>query len=328
MRPAPPSLNPMSLIPAPKSRRGLGLIALAAVSAYFVYLCILAYSGRDRAVGTLAFGLHQPLPRFESATREAAIRAGRVSPPGGVSRSCAKSVEPYKAAAIKWRRMLGSAACKAGAPVSVTGTWCLQPELARKWPKGTGTPAKHHVPADRGVGAGLAKHLGGKNYSLLDIGAGVGQYGYYLKSHNASLTWFGYDGAENVEEFTGGFVAWTDATDETLDAIPFRADWVMSLEVGEHIPPKSSDDFVKTLDRHNKLGIVLSWALPWPWQRGLYHINNMTNKQVTELMRKYGYVQNAWCLKFQKDVRRTADYSWFRNTFMVFVRETPLKEGA
>lgn len=290
----------MSFFPAPRSQRGLGLIVLAVLS---VCLCIFATTRRDCAVTPLA-----------------------QSPPGDDHLSCAASIDPYKQSAIKWRRRLGSAACSAGASVSVTGAWCLAPDPNARWPADAGRPAKNHVPADRGVGAGLVKYLGGSNHSLLDIGAGIGQYGRYLQSQKTDLRWFGYDGAENVEEFTGGFVSWTDATDETLDAIPFRTDFVMSLEVGEHVPPKTTEAFVKTLDRHNRLGIVLSWAIPR--QGGLRHVNNMSNRRVVGMMKEYGYVQNDWCLGFQKDVRAMAEYKWFRNTFMVFVREHPLEEEA
>lgn len=249
------------------------------------------------------------------------IRSGTSPPkPLSVRRSCSASVAPYKQSAIKWRRIAGMATCRTDSPVSVTGSWCLPVDPA----SGPGRQAKHLLPADAGVGAGIAKHLGGENYSLIEIGAGVGQYGYYLRARNASLRWFGYDGAENVEEFTGGFVAWTEVTDETLDAIPFRGDWVMSLEVGENVPPNRTEEFIKTLDRHNEKGVVLSWAIPG--QEGLRHANAMSNEEVVEIMAKHGYVQNEWCRAFQKEVRENAQYVWFRETVMVFVREHPLQE--
>lgn len=64
--------------------------------------------------------------------------------------------------------------------------------------------------------------------SMLDFGAGVGQYGHSLLSHDRHYQWMGYDGAGNVEEVTNGFVRFLDLT------IPLslpRADWVLSLEV-------------------------------------------------------------------------------------------------
>jgi hypothetical protein len=66
-----------------------------------------------------------------------------------------------------------------------------------------------------------------------DDGAGVGQYGHRLRSEDPDLLWTAYDGAGNVEEYTDGFVSWLDLT------IPLslpRADWVVSFDVGEHVP--------------------------------------------------------------------------------------------
>ncbi|CAG5124210.1 unnamed protein product, partial [Candidula unifasciata] len=39
-------------------------------------------------------------------------------------------------------------------------------------------------------------------------------------------------------------------------------DWVVSVEVGEHIPAKFEDIYLDNLARHAKEGIVLSWAVP------------------------------------------------------------------
>ena len=74
--------------------------------------------------------------------------------------------------------------------------------------------------------------------------AGVGQYGFWFRAHNATIDWRGFDGAENVESFTGGAVKWIDVTDPLFDSIDQHPDWVMSLECGEHIPPEATDAFI------------------------------------------------------------------------------------
>ena len=40
------------------------------------------------------------------------------------------------------------------------------------------------------------------------------------------------------------------------------ADWVMSLEVAEHIPPQFTDAFLRNVRCHARVGAVISWALP------------------------------------------------------------------
>lgn len=39
-------------------------------------------------------------------------------------------------------------------------------------------------------------------------------------------------------------------------------DWVISVEVGKHIPAKFEDIYLDNLARHDREGIVLSWAVP------------------------------------------------------------------
>jgi hypothetical protein len=61
----------------------------------------------------------------------------------------------------------------------------------------------------------------------------------------------GFDGAGNVEEVTGGFVRFADLS---LPLQMPRADWVVALEVGEHIPSAFEPTFVRNLHAHNCRG--------------------------------------------------------------------------
>ena len=219
---------------------------------------------------------------------------------------------------IKWRRLAGELSCKISNGVGPTGGWCLHPSN-EIWGE-LGRSAEHHVVADSGIGKALIKYL--KNderpVSLIDVGTGVGQYGYWLKVNNANIQWSGYDGAENVEEFTNGFVKWIDVTNPLFDSINFVADWIMSLECGEHIPPENTNNLISLLDKHNKQGIILSWAVPG--QGGYSHINERQNNEIIQLLSQKGYTQDAWCLEFQEYARKEAIYFWFQGTFMVFKR--------
>lgn len=226
-------------------------------------------------------------------------------------------------AMLRWRRLVGDLTCKRTNDdgVGPTGGWCLKP-TGEMWGECRG--AEHHVTADTGVGKTIIKYLTVDNQAkvhLLDIGAGVGQYGCFFESEKSGITWQGYDGAENIESFTNNRVKWIDVTDALYDTIEpdgLVADWVMSLEVGEHISPDATNALLDLLDRHNRNGIILSWGVPG--QNGHSHINLKSNAEVIEALSKRGYVQDQWCLDFQRDARNVAMYWWFQNTFMVFKR--------
>jgi cyclopropane fatty-acyl-phospholipid synthase-like methyltransferase len=90
-------------------------------------------------------------------------------------------------------------------------------------------------------------------------------------------------------------------------------DWIVSLEVGEHIPKEFQDNFIQNLHRHNKEGIVLSWALPG--QGGHHHVNEMTNDQVRNLFHPLGYTSDY---EMEKKFREAATLGWFKNSILVF----------
>ena len=176
--------------------------------------------------------------------------------------------------AQKWRKIAGELSCQVSAEDSIgpTGGWCLRDSRPTDYSHQSWAsyddksvrPANQHVPADAGLAKTIVKYISPNSspITLIDIGAGVGQYGAWFSKHAPQITWSGFDGAANVDSFTNGRVKWTDATVPYFDTIPFTADWVMSLEVGEHIPPNTTSQFIKTLVRHAKKGIILSWAIP------------------------------------------------------------------
>lgn len=164
---------------------------------------------------------------------------------------------------------------------------------------------------DECASVGLARKT-----TVNDFGAGVGQYGHRLRSEDPDLLWMAYDGAGNVEEYTDGFVSWFDLT------IPLslpRADWVVSLEVGEHIPAQFEFTVIRNLHAHNYRGIILSWAILG--QKGDWHVNNHANKYIVEIFHKLGYRRRQ---EIDQEFRRKAIYPWFKHSIMVFERYNPL----
>ena len=58
-----------------------------------------------------------------------------------------------------------------------------------------------------------------------------------------------YDGAANIEHLSAGFIKYTDLSASQL-WLGRRWDWVMSLEVGEHIARQHENNFLDNLVRH------------------------------------------------------------------------------
>ena len=150
--------------------------------------------------------------------------------------------------------------------------------------------ANHYEADGRVVATLAAMALASPRHGLFlnDLGAGVGQYGHALLSIQPTAKYRGYDGAGNVRKWTNGFVHWVDLTMPM--SLP-RAQWVMSIEVGEHIPSRFEGAFFRNLHAHNCVGVILSWAALA--QDGQGHINNHKSSYVAETMRSLGYFVNA-----------------------------------
>ena len=157
--------------------------------------------------------------------------------------------------------------------------------------------------------------------SLNDFGAGVGEYGHELKAVNESIAWHGYDGAGNIEEYTSGFVRFFDLT------IPLslpRADWVLSLEVGEHISQQFEAQYIRNLDAHNCRGIIGSWAPPK--QAGTGHINRRNKTYVLERFVELGYrvdEQLQTALVTARSHHGGFDWPLIRKNIFAVVRDRP-----
>lgn len=122
------------------------------------------------------------------------------------------------------------------------------------------------------------------NQSVLDLGCGLGQYGKFFADRFPSVRWLGIDGAERVEELTNGHVRFADLTEGLPLFAQQRWDWVMSLEVAEHVPRSGEAVFVHNLLRYAEKGVILSWAPPPERNRkdnGHHHVSCQTNEYVT-----------------------------------------------
>ena len=186
----------------------------------------------------------------------------------------------FDSAEYQHRRRDAASACRLrGVATLPSGGWCIKGSPERgvlvslphnqsyRYPAADG-----HIFADQGlVGAllSLPSMHAHRPVSISDFGAGVGQYGHGLLSRHPHMQWRGYDGAGNVEEYTSGFVRWFDLS--IALALP-RTDWVVSMEVGEHISARGEGMYIRNLHAHNCRGIILSWAKLNQW--GKDHVNN------------------------------------------------------
>lgn len=169
----------------------------------------------------------------------------------------------------------------------------------------------HHF-YDKNLGAALVQFLLENGASdIYDFGCGKGDYVKLLD--RVGFKAIGYDGNPNTSKIAGNLCS-VAHLHEYLDLRPVS--WVLSLEVGEHIPLRFEGNFINNLTRHAKEGIILSWAIPG--QGGLGHVNCQPNIHVEHRMKVLGFKRDN---NAELTLRKAAKLVWFKNTIMVFRRE-------
>ena len=145
--------------------------------------------------------------------------------------------------------------------------------------------------------------------TLVDLGCGDGKYTSFFNENGINT--HGFDGNPYTPSITKGVCEVLDLSKPHLFDPPY--DWVLSLEVGEHIPKEFESIFIDNLVNNCKFGIILSWAIVG--QHGTGHVNCQNNEYVKEKIQKKGF-RNIEQLEIQ--FRADAQISWFKNTIMVF----------
>ena len=92
-----------------------------------------------------------------------------------------------------------------------------------------------------------------KNLTIADIGAGLGCYSNFYHLNGLHIV-HSSDFAVDIDHITKGYVLRNDAT-LPIHFDPFP-DWVFSVEVGEHIPQKGTNQFIENLQQ-SQCGIIL-----------------------------------------------------------------------
>ena len=194
-----------------------------------------------------------------------------------------------------------------GRKVSKTGGFCLTRESNKK---------VRYAGADPTLATFLESSIfPGK--TVVDLGAGKGYYGKIFRRDDSPVAgWVGYDGALNVEEVTSGLVRFMDLTQpDAADTRPcVKGDWVLSLEVGEHIDRKYMESYLRNVRCHSREGAVISWARPTQ-TGGLNHVNMMEDDDVDKALARWGFVKDA---ELTRQARNSASFKHFKNTASVY----------
>ena len=124
-----------------------------------------------------------------------------------------------------------------------------------------GPRAAHQHQHDASLCAALLAFFEAEGAStVVDLGCGMGSY---VRAFNAASTTglkaSGYDGNPHTPKLSKGACGVLDLS--VLAAVATPCDWVLSLEVGEHLPKEHEAVFLENVHRHNTCGVVLSWAI-------------------------------------------------------------------
>lgn len=96
------------------------------------------------------------------------------------------------------------------------------------------------------------------------------------------------------------------------------AEWTMSIEVAEHIPPEKEAVFLFNALKLAKNGTVLSWA--GLRQAGHHHVNRRTNAYVQAKLGCAGFFFQVEQTRLLRDAVDACP--WLRRTVMVFRKKS------
>ena len=183
--------------------------------------------------------------------------------------------------------------------VSQNGGWCS---------KISGKNSSQHL-TDHSLAKFLSKFLTGKR--VASFGDGPGFYKEILLGLNEVLSYDAYDGAPFAELTTNNNVKFLDLSVPIFHLKKY--DWIISLEVAEHIPAKYESVYLDNLVRHAKQGIILSWAKIG--QGGHSHVNNQDFPYIKEQMEARSFMHDPVSSEM---FRNMSTFGWFKSNINVF----------
>jgi cyclopropane fatty-acyl-phospholipid synthase-like methyltransferase len=168
--------------------------------------------------------------------------------------------------------------------------------------------------------------LVGSDSTVLELGAGKGCYVSALRRNGVRA--MGFDYQSNKEQLEDSTFAESNALVRHADLSQpqhlLKANWVMSLEVGEHIPKQHEAAFIRNVHTHNHHGIVLSWAIS---TAGNGHVNPLSNEAVAKRFIPLGYVVDTEATAELRAASGKTGISWFNQTLQVLRRKGSVNCG-
>lgn len=145
-----------------------------------------------------------------------------------------------------------------------------------------------------------------------DLGAGDGWYA--MKLVEAGWNVDAYEGSEDMLQY--GLYKNMMVIDLSLRRpIGILYDFVLCLEVGEHIPEVREQSFLDNVAGFCANHLVLSWAVPGQGGRG--HVNEKPQEYIREQVERRGFLFNG---EITNCLRKAAGFRWFHNTVGAYGR--------
>jgi 2-polyprenyl-3-methyl-5-hydroxy-6-metoxy-1,4-benzoquinol methylase len=169
---------------------------------------------------------------------------------------------------------------------------------------------------DKGLLRGLLRHVwtpprgSAMPVTMGDFGAGGGHYSKWL-NETGLIQAFAFDGTHMAAELTDGLVQEVNLVEEMRLWRTF--DWVLCLEVGEHVPKQYSKTLLQNLRRHAAQGLIMSWSDDW---EGIGHVNCLPREEFVALVQaETGFVLDE---EATKRVKASCEIDYIARTIAVF----------
>lgn len=188
---------------------------------------------------------------------------------------------------------------------------------------------------DLGLTYEIARQL--KGMSVIEFGAGDGCYTGAL--HDLGQPRIeGFDSQLDIEARTEGLIKFADptthgVTTEVGGAKVGCADYILSLEMPQHVPTKFESEFLDNLKRHSSRGLIISWpnsarvhitdqqGKEFDIDRQPIGVNFMLEKDVISKIEALGYSHNQTLTKKLRD--SSVSIPWLADSVFHFQKLHP-----
>jgi hypothetical protein len=164
---------------------------------------------------------------------------------------------------------------------------------------------------DGGFANALSEFFAGK--TVVSLGDGLGVYRKRLLKAGKVKSYDSYDGAPFIENTTAQQVHFLDLTLQQY-WLPVY-DWVLCVEVMEHIPSQYESIVLDNIDRAAGHGVVLSWAVAS--QGGFHHVNPRPPEYVDQVLEHRGFKRDV---KASEKLRQSSTLFWLKKNVNVYRR--------